>query len=512
MTRHQDRILGVLCGFDRMLFRGTLRTISYAQGANAFLRTKGILLKDFGTFAHSCTQDIAAHAERTALEAGRPYLYLSSSSERKEDRARAIAEQDGIEQGLVCVLYCVEPCMGFDIYKNRATEHLELVSRQRKCRFFYFYYMDREFGLLHVRLQSWFPFEVQVCLNGHSYLARQMDREGIAYEQRRNCFSSIDNLPRAQELFDRLERREWAKTLDVFARRVNPLPGTRLRGVFGYYWSVRQCEFATDILFKDRTALADVYPALWQHALAHFSSPDVMRFLGKKLTRAFSGEAVTDMDRRPEGVRVKHSIDGNSIKMYDKEETVLRIETTINNPRWFRVLRRISRQGRTALAWLPMRKGVSDTQRRADVSRAANARYLDALAVVGEQTPSHRILDSVSKPVTKDGHTYRALRPVSPDEAALFEAILHGEHLLHGFTNSRVHSIRFPTPPPADPDRRRRSARLSRKLRLLRAHGLIRKVPRTHGYRITAKGHQIMTTALLFRHSDVALLRPNKAG
>jgi hypothetical protein len=494
-----------------MLFRGTLRSLSYQAGANRFLQVRGILLKDFVSFAQECTEELAEHAQRVAEEAGRPYLYRNSSRERKEDVAREIAERDGVREGLICVLYAVEPCMGFDIYRNRQEKKLQLVSRQRKCRFFYFYYLDREFGLMHVRVQSWFPFEVHVCLNGRSYLACQLDREGIPYERRRNCFTAIGDLPRAQALLAQLDRRAWAKTLAVFAGRVNPLLGTRLQGVFPYYWSLRQSEVATDVLFRDSATLDEVYPRLWQHAMAHFSPKDILAFLGKRLTAATAGEVTSHVVRRPEGLRLKHESEHNSIKVYNKEGSVLRVETTINNPRWFRVLGRSSRQSNAPLAWRPMRLGVSDTERRADVSRAANARYLDALAVVGDETPSHRILDSVSQPVKKDGHRYRALRPVSPEEAALFEAILRGEHHLHGFSNRQIRALLFPQHPLDPVTTQKRSALLSRRLRLLRAHGLIRKVPGRNLYRPTPKGHGVMTTALLFRRTDVQLLRAKGA-
>jgi len=119
LERHDGRVLGTLSGFDRVLFRGTLRSISYVDGARKFLSAKSILLKDFMAFAESCTQELVAHAKKVARDARRPYIYLKSSSIRKEDRAREIAEHDDIKKGLVCVRYCVEPCMGFDIHRNR---------------------------------------------------------------------------------------------------------------------------------------------------------------------------------------------------------------------------------------------------------------------------------------------------------------------------------------------------------------------------------------------------------
>jgi hypothetical protein len=511
LQRYQDQIIGVLSGFDRILFRGSLRSISYLGGLNTFLEVKGILLKDFARFASQCTEQIVEHAHNFAHDAGRPYIYLQSSSVRKDDCARQIAERDNIRKGLVCVLYAVEPCMSFDIYRNRDKKRLDLVSRRRKCRFFYFYFIDREFGLMHIRLQSWISFQLQVCINGRSYLAKQMDREGIAYRRCGNCFVHIDNVPRAQALLDRLNRRNWQNTLSRLAGRVNPLLDGPLKDVFGYYWSIRQSEVATDVMFKDSAALKEIYPALWGHALAHFSSRDVMRFLTGHRGGRFATEVATDMKRPRDGVRIKHRVNENSVKMYDKAGSVLRIETTINNPRRFRVLRQVVRKGKPVLAWQKMRKGVSDTRRRADISLAANARYLEALGVVGEETPSHRLLDPVTKPVRTGGHRYRGLRPIRPDEARLFEAVMHGEHLLHGLTNRDIRQHLFGPTGHDRQEAKRRSAHVSRNLRLLRAHRLIRKVPGRHLYRITEKGHRVMTTSLLFRQTDVALLERSAA-
>jgi len=511
IERHRNRILGVVSGFDRLLFRGTLRSISYLDGLKKFLNARSILLKDFAPFANRCTTQIVAHAEKIAEDAKRPYIYLYSPSIRKEDYARKIAQRDQIEQGLVCVLYAVEPCMSFDIHRNREEKRLQLVSRQRKCRFFYFYFVDREFGLMHIRLQSWIPFEVQVCLNGHSYLAGEMQREGIPFEQRDNAFPFIGDIPRAQRLFDRLTTRNWPKMLSCLSRRVNPLLDGLLREVFDYYWTIRQSEYATDVLFKDRSALHEVYPALCRHAMTHFGSRDVMRFLSGSRGGKLANEVVSQMNERTEGVRIKHRVGENLIKMYDKGGRILRIETIVNNPRSFQVLRKIRRGGQSTLTWQKMRKGVSDTPRRAEISLAANVRYLEALSVVGEETPSHRILDPVSEPVESQGHAYRGLRPISPEESRLFEALMHGEHLLHGFTNRQLRAQLFRAPTTDPRQLRRRSAYVTRRLRLLRAHGLIRKVGRQRLYRITQRGHSVMTTALIFRTTDLALLNHKAA-
>src|SRR6185437_4473084 len=182
-------------------------------------------------------------------------------------------------------------------------------------------------------------------------------------------------------------------------RRVNPLTGPRggldLRG---YYWSVRESEYATDVMFKDAAALRRVYPSLVAHAIQRFGCHDVLRFLGRRTSESrFAGEASASLLVRPEGTRVKHWAEENSIKMYDKQGSVLRIETTINNVRRFKVRRKARRNGVQCMRWIPMRLGLADLGRRIEVSRAANERYLEALAVVQVPARASQLLDQVSR-------------------------------------------------------------------------------------------------------------------
>jgi hypothetical protein len=501
LERHSSRITGTLSGFDRVLFRGTLRSIAYVNGLEIFLSSQRVLLKDFSAYATNLSERVIEQAKESASKLGRPYQYLPSARESKEELAVQIRERDHIKAGLICVFASVEPCQSFDLKRDRATKHLQLVSKERKCRHLYFYYQDREFGLLHVRLQTWLPFTIQVCLNGREWLARQLDRAGITYTKRDNCFTYISDLKRAQQLLDRLSERKWGKFLDALAQKVNPWikPRTGL-DVRSYYWSVRQGDYATDIMFRSAAKLAEIYPLLLRHAMFEFGSEEVMRFLQRRTNQSFAGEASSDFQRRVEGIRVKHRVEENSIKMYDKQGSVLRIETTINNPRRFKVHRSGITRGRKVMKWLPMRKGIADIRRRVALSRAANGRYLEALAVVGLETPSYRLLDRVNHPVQKARRRFRALRPISPDDASLFQAILHGQHSLQGFRNRDLRQL------VGDSDPKKASARVSRLLALLRAHKLIYKVCKTNYYRITRKGHQVMATALKFRQPDIALL------
>ena len=507
LKRHEGRIKGMIAGFDRILFKGSLRSISCQRTMQVWLASQGILLKDFGAKAMALSARLKAHAEAYAQAQGRPYEYLPSPNISKEQQALKIAERDKIQQGLICVLGCVEPSKSFKVGPNRKKKRLELRYIDRPCMHVYFYYMDREFGLMHVRLQTWLPFTIQVCCNGWEYLSRRLDAAGIRYEKRDNCFAHIQDLPRAQKIMDGLIHRKWAPWLNLLAKQVNPWLDSRHKlSLRSYYWSMRESEYATDVIFHDSAILKTIYPRLVEHAIQNFSSRDVLRFLQRHISCWFNGEIRTDLKHRVEGTRIKHWVEENSVKMYDKQGCVLRIETTINNPRRWKVWRRTTRKGKRCRAWIPMRRGIIDTPRRAELCRAVNERYLDALSVVGESLASHKVLDPVSKTLKRNGRSFRPLHPISPQDSKLFTVIGDGNFLLHDFRNKDLRRRLFPYAEKNRQARRQASARVSRLIRLLREHGLLAKVPKNHAYRLTEKGHTTIAVSLNIRRANVLAL------
>jgi hypothetical protein len=508
LKRHEGRVLGTITGFDRVLFRGNLSSICHPGGLDRFLSSQRVLYKDFKPFVEKISERVKEHAKQLATAAHRPFIYLATSGESKEAKARQIMEQDQITEGLICVLSAVEPCRSFGIRRNPQTRRLYLIKGERKCLHLYFYFADREFGLMHVRLQTWLPLTIQVCLNGREYLARQMTQAGITFEQQGNCFTRLSDFKRAQALSDQLTTRNWSPFLQALARKVNPwlAPDGEIV-VRPYYWTIREAEYAHDIMFADPQTLANIYSALLDHAIKQFRSEDVLRFLARRTNCRHNGEVRSSLQRRVEGLRIRHWVEENSIKMYDKAGSVLRIETTINNPKHFRVRRRMTNKaGVTVMKWLPLRKGIADISRRVAVSRAANERYLEALAVVGEPTPSHQLLDKVSKRVERPSRKFRALRPVSPEDSRVFRVILRGEFQLQGFRNHDLRQLLYPPALHDDQHRRHDSARVTRHLELLKSHQLIYRVPKTNYYRITKLGHEVMSTAVKFRETNIALL------
>jgi hypothetical protein len=492
----QDRITGVLSGFDRLVIRGLLRRIVSVGGMQDLLWHKQILLKHFGSWAERFSEELKTASCQLAKEQNRPVVYLQSADTNKDEFARKIAAKDRITQGLVAVLTCVEPCASFDIYRNRNTKQLDLVRRIRKCLFLYHYWIDPQFGWMNARIQSWLPFPVQICLNGREWLARMMDQNHIRYHQHDNCFTWIADLDKAQRLMDRQLRISWPKALARIARQLNPNHGRMFRGFpASYYWTIHQSEWATDVMFRKPADLDAIYPALVLHGMQTFSSGDVMRFLGRKLHTRFEGEIISDFKNRPEGIRIKHWVKNNSVKAYNKAGSVLRVETTMNNTDEFKVFRTKEGDPNGKPDWRVLRRGIADTYRRAQISQSSNHRYLDALAAVDTSTTLAELIRDICKPTTYRDKRVRALRPWADPDLALFRAVSRGEFCLNGFRNRDLQSLLFSGA--ADTaEQRRRSARVSRLLRMLRAHHLIKKVSRTHRYLLTSRGREVISAVL----------------
>lgn len=495
LQQHAGKITGVLSCLDRLIFKGYL-PFSYPRGMEGFLQQQQVLLKHFRSFALAQSLKLKTHAQTLAEQAGRPVICLQKRI-RKEDHARRLAAKDGITEGLICVFSTQESCSSFKIAYGKGRPCLR--RSYPRCLVLYFYYLDPEFGLMHIRLPTWFPFVIQVYCNGHEWLARQLDKQGIGYRQHDNAFLALDDVAKAQALADRLTSKKWPRFLNALARRVNPLLAGLLKGRT-YDWVTDQCEFALDVLFKDRQALHHLYPRLLEHALLQFSAEDILSFLGKKLDGRFQGELTGDLKKRPQGFRIKHRYDGNWLKMYDKAGQVLRIEMVINRPRRFYVRRWATKQGERIYGWFPLLKNVAYLGRYAEISRQATQRYLQALAVVADPQVCQKMLDKVCNPASTKQGRRRALNPLSRTDQKLFFAVLRGEHLARGFYARDVakHLNLKPTQDPKE--KRRHSGRVGRLLQLLRAHGLIAKLPNTRRYRVTEAGFALMSAAIHLRH------------
>lgn len=506
IERYRDQVYGVISGLDRIRFRGTLRWLATQSGLARFMTSTGILLKDFSGWVNGLTDQIRASGRARAEALGMEIQYLTRGGVDKEKLARQIAARKGITEGPICLLSVVEPCVAPMVKGNQATKKLEVVMGQRKCVWLYHYFDDPELGFGHVRIQSWVPFNVFICLNGHHWLERQLQKKGIGYVKEDNGFPWIEDMEMAQTLLEKQLKTPWARVLNRLALGSCPALGRVLGSLRPeYYWSAEESEWATDILFHSTEALNVLYPTLLYHAMRISDSPSVMQYLGRRDPRGRAPDTIiSDYRRRYEGIRIKHWVNHNSVKLYNKGGSILRIETTINQTREFKVFRHPDDDSRRAASWQKMRKGVSDLHRRCQVSQQCNERYADALAAAEVQEKLRELANPACNRVTKEGKRYRGLNPWRTEDYHLLMFLAKGEHALNGFRNKDLRGFLYPESKTVCRDRQKTdSGRATRLIRLLRAHGLIRKVPKANRYRVTEEGQRFSCAVLTA--SDLAV-------
>jgi hypothetical protein len=493
IEKHQKNITGVISVFDRIILKGYL-PISYPQAAESFFARTNRLLMTFKDFTSEQTDVLRTHAMQVAKEANRPYEYLREHV-RKEEYVRQIAERDAITEGLICVLAINEENHTFALRYGKDRPHLARCSP--RCLTIYYYYIDRHFGFMHVRLSTWMPFTIQVYVNGHDWLARQLDAKHIAYEQVENAFVSIADSQKAQKIADRFQSMPLEKILHVFANRVNPLLKTILRGM-EYYWVIDQAEYATDVMFRNHAVLKELYLKLQRHAAICTQAEDIMSFMGRKLHGSFRGDITTDVKARIDITRVKHTVKGNWIKMYNKHGIVLRIETVINRPQEFRTFR-LDRRNKKGGGWVPLPKRISSMSRYAQIGLRANGAYLEALTEVDDPSEVYQNLDRLCEPQRLAGQQIRPLNPLRKKDLQLFEAVVRGEHFVNGFKASMIAARLGIQYSKELHERKRQVARVNRKMRLLRGHGLIARIPHSRRYRVTRMGMGMMNAVIDLR-------------
>ena len=490
LSKHSEKIKGYLSCFDRILIKGYL-PISYGKAMEDFMDRKYWLRKDFKKIVNRYSEEVKEYAKEMARIKGRPYIHLLQSI-KKDEYARSIAKKDDIRNGLICILSAVEACMSFKMIRGQGRP--QIINAPRKCLCLYFYFIYREIGFYHLRMQTWFPFTIQICMNGHEYLARKMDKAGIDYRQVDNCFTYIGDIKRAQRLANNMSRRNWPRILSNLARRVNPLLST-IFSKMDYYWVIDQAEYATDVMFESGHHLEGLYEKLLKHAFLCFSAEDVLTFLGRKMTGHFQGEVGNHYKKRWPGARVRHRMKTNWIKMYNKGGSVLRVETVINAPYEFKVWRRGRRNGCEVMSWFPLAKRVVYLFRYAEVSLRANSRFLEALSVVEDPGEQKEKIRDLSRRIKRSGRSYRGCNPADEKDVRLFQAVMRGEHLIDGFRNADIRKRLF-IQARGEGERRRQGARVSRLLKILHVHGFIAKIPRSRRWKVTKSGVQVMSTVI----------------
>lgn len=492
MDRYANAIVGVVSCFDRMLIQGTLPDIGHARAMTRYLNAHKIRIFDFTEFAQPLRDAIRENAERVAEENGITIEFIRKiKAFRKEDRVHEIVAERGTHPGLVHMFSAMESCTSFKPWHDKPSGKTFIKPDSGRCLHYYFYFIDPELGLCHLRVPTWAPFRLQFCLNGHNWLAARLKRHGIGHKLVDNAFVEIDDFERAQDLADRMGPKALHRKLDQYARQFCPVVSEFMAG---YHWSLNQIEYATDIIFKRPEDLAPLYDSLVRNAVHVVRAEHVATFLGRKLDPRYTGEVGNDFNTRIQGTRIRHHMGKSTLKMYDKFGRVLRIEAVTNDVSFFKHHRTVEhRDGTREMKLAPVKKTIHSLGVMRELLGAANRRYLEFLSTLDDTSAGTKLLDRLSRPVRDRNRSYKGLNFFDPLDSELLLAIVRGEFNIRGF---QVRDLRPLLP-------HLTGAQISRMIKRLRMHRLVKKVHGTYRYYLTRPGRRVIAAALQLREACV---------
>jgi len=483
LERYDDRIAGVLSCYDRVVITGTLPTVCYAGGMTKFLNASDVRIFDYPRFAEPLRELVREQAASLAAEAGATIEHIGKKHIRKEAVVAKVLEQRGEHPGLVHVISAMEGCDTYKPWHDKQTHKTYLRPDKGQCLHYYFYFMDAELGLIHLRVPTWAPFRLQFYCNGHSRLARQLVAEGIGFTAADNAFIRIADWQRAQDLADGFSPDQLHRVLDRYAALCCPV-----LDVFGqtYHWSLMQVEYATDVVFRSAATLRPLYEQLTREAVLRVKAEQIATFLGRKITPQLAQEIGSQYATRIEGTCIKHQFGKASIKMYDKFGCVLRIETTTNDVSFFKHHRKVEHRDSLPTRGLaPVKKTIYSLIDLREIMLGCNRRYLAHLSALDDFSAGVRALGRVTKPRTVGDRAVKGINFFEPGDSALLHALQDPKVNIAGIRRGDLLAdLDLFTP-----------SRLSRQLRRLLDLGVIKRIKGTYRYYLTKAGRAATAAA-----------------
>ena len=477
-TRYASEIEGTLSCYDRIVITGTLPVLSNARDLTAYFYQKGLRIFDYATFAEPFREQLKANAEALAKSSGIEIEFIRKSGVRKEAIIEKKIKQRGNHPGIVHIISVMESCNTYKPWHDKATHKTFLKYDQSKCLTYYFYFIDELLGLCYVRVPTWLPFKLQIYCNGHSWLSNELTNQHIGYTTIDNAFVQIDDWQKAQQISDGLKIERLHKRLDEFAGRFCPVHKDFNQV---YHWSIMQCEYATDIVFKKQEYLKPIYEELIACAIHTVKPENIVTFLGKKLHGNYAGEIGNNYHVRIEGSRIKHTMGKTSIKMYDKFGQILRIETTTNDVSFFKHYREVRHDdGTSSQEEAYMKKNIYSLKPLREILVSANQRYLEFLSAIDDHSIGHKKLEKATEPKTVEKRKYKGINFFCKTDKKLMLTLARGEFNIYGFRKKDIEQYIDFT-----------KSQLSRTFKRLRVLGIIKKVGKSYKYYLTRFGKEI---------------------
>jgi len=488
-TTHQKEIIGVLYCYDRVLINATAGSFGYADGMRSFFNSQGYRIFDFANIFTPVTEQIKSNADKVARENGLEIEYIRKTNAfRKEDKIAAIIKERGNEEGLVHIFSALELNKTYKPWHDKATGSTYFKHEKTKCLTYYFYFIDREFGLCFIRVPTIAPYKIDFYFNGHNWLETKLQKKSIFYQKVDNAYVHIADFEEAQKLSDGVRVEDLHKALDIFVTRYCPLPD---KWGLSHNYTISQVEYSLDILFESEEALKPLYDNIIKTAMHTVTPDDIANFLGKRFSVLFEGEAGSRLGRRILGTRIKHQMGEISVKIYDKFGKILRIEITSNDVSKLKIFRDVQkRNGNVVQTIAPVKKSIYSLFNLISVFKNACNRYLEFISSFDDPTDGLKKLDRVTESVTKNDKNYKGFNFFNKEDEKILLSIADGRYTIKGITNKALRMSLTDKKP----------WQISRILKRLRLHGLIKKVGNSYKYYLTRLGKQVIVAGLSFKN------------
>ena len=482
--KYNDQIKGVISCYDRVVIQGTLPYFCYAEGMTSFLFANKIRIFDYPLFAKTLRDELRVNAERLAEENNLEIEFIRRNNFRKEKQIKKILKKRGDHPGIVYIFSAMESCNSYKPWHDKKTHKTFLKPASGKCLHYYFYFIDKNLGLCYVRLPTWCPFRLQIYFNGHNWLSSELRRKKIQHTLLDNSFVAIYNFNKAQKISDSFDVSKFHKLMDTFSKIYCPVIR---KFQISYHWSIMQAEYATDIIFKRQNELKIIYYNITRTAIHTVKPENIATFLGRKLHGNYRDEMGNNFNTRIEGTRIKHSMGPVSVKMYDKFSLVLRIETTVNNVTFFKHYRTVEhKNGTRSKKIAQMKKGIYNLSPLREMLMAVNRRYLEFISAFDDQSAGIKKINKLSRSITINNRSYKGFNLFSENDQTIFEKITNGEFAITGFQNKTLR----------ERISGKNTGQISRLIKRLRVHGLIKRVRNSYKYYPTKYGLEVILTGL----------------
>ncbi len=463
--------------WDRMVLNGYLDRLQRPENLVYFFRevvgapavTPEVLM--------SRTAPYRTWVAKFATERGIP-LVAAPKDQRKEEVVAPYYRQFKAAEGVVCILSSVEQGRTFVSYTPRfpppsADPHYRLISAARK-RFlhYYFYLLDAVLGPMSLRISTFLPFTIACFLNGHSFLAQELTRQGVSFRKDDNAFLAVADLTALEAANERLTPQLIEQRCDPGARQLAPSFTAQERAALplGYRYSIAQIELATDVIFKRAAPLRALFQRATELGVLLGGAHRTTHLFGRRITHRYRGKLQTVLDRRNAGQPILRSYYQSSfVKQYEKGDRLLRTETCLNDTHHLGIGRHLEH--------LPeLRERMLTT----------NTRYLETQAEVLASTVDAGDLARLARPVLLGRRRVPGLKLEDDRVIRLLETLLHPGTFVADWTSREVHARLLARHRLEEADYRLSQLRYD--LGKLRAHGLVERVGTSRRYRLTAQG------------------------